>query len=317
MSRDLLSKNFVEFTHEANSGHWAEVADHPITIENLNPQLPGCWLDYRLLNNILPFLNEMPSRRWLTLGDGRSGIEAFFMRSNGGDVLATDMDIRNLQKMCAIGALDKCQKENAEQLTFENDSFDFVFCKEMLHHLARPYLGLYEMHRVCSQAFIFMEPTDYWAPENPTLYAQEHLKRSMWEELGVKDGMMFEPCGNYAYLFSRREIEKCALGLNLRWMAFKGLCTNRLVNMKSFEPEKGEQYRMDDSSQAVSELKDEIVKDEFMCKKGWKQYGKCVWALFKTPEIDEKLHAALIEDGWTVKELPENPYLDAYSAMGS
>jgi SAM-dependent methyltransferase len=48
--------------------------------------------------------------------------------------------------------------ENAEALTFPANSFDLVFCKEGLHHLARPVLGLYEMLRVCRRAAIVIEP---------------------------------------------------------------------------------------------------------------------------------------------------------------
>ena len=52
------------------------------------------------------------------------------------------------------------EKQNCENISFESQSFDLVFCKEGLHHLARPVLGLYEMLRVCSDAVIFVEPFD-------------------------------------------------------------------------------------------------------------------------------------------------------------
>jgi SAM-dependent methyltransferase len=39
------------------------------------------------------------------------------------------------------------QKENAEQLSFEDESFDFVLCKEAYHHFPRPMIALYEMIR--------------------------------------------------------------------------------------------------------------------------------------------------------------------------
>lgn len=50
------------------------------------------------------------------------------------------------------------REENCEALSFPSRSFDFVFCKEGLHHLARPALGLYEMLRVCRKAAIIIEP---------------------------------------------------------------------------------------------------------------------------------------------------------------
>ena len=47
--------------------------------------------------------------------------------------------------------------ENSEQLALESRSFDLVLCKESLHHLARPVLGLYEMLRVCRRAALWIE----------------------------------------------------------------------------------------------------------------------------------------------------------------
>jgi SAM-dependent methyltransferase len=52
------------------------------------------------------------------------------------------------------------REENCEALPFPSRSFDLVFCKEGLHHLPRPVLGLYEMLRVCRRAVVFVEPYD-------------------------------------------------------------------------------------------------------------------------------------------------------------
>lgn len=52
------------------------------------------------------------------------------------------------------------EKHNCEHLGFASRSFDLVFCKESLHHLARPVLGLYEMLRVCREAALVVEPYD-------------------------------------------------------------------------------------------------------------------------------------------------------------
>ena len=50
------------------------------------------------------------------------------------------------------------QRQNIEKLSPASKSYDFVFCKEALHHLPRPILGLYEMLRVCKHAVIIIEP---------------------------------------------------------------------------------------------------------------------------------------------------------------
>lgn len=52
------------------------------------------------------------------------------------------------------------QRQNCESISLNSRSFDLVFCKEGLHHLARPVLGLYEMLRICRKAAIIIEPYD-------------------------------------------------------------------------------------------------------------------------------------------------------------
>ncbi len=42
----------------------------------------------------------------------------------------------------------KWVKAAAEKIPFPNESFDYVICRSLLHHLELPLLGLQEMHRV-------------------------------------------------------------------------------------------------------------------------------------------------------------------------
>jgi SAM-dependent methyltransferase len=72
-------------------------------------------------------------------------------------ILDTDDELRE------IASLDprvRYEKQNCERLTYTSGSFDLVFCKESLHHLARPVQGLYEMLRVCRGAALVIEPYD-------------------------------------------------------------------------------------------------------------------------------------------------------------
>ena len=50
---------------------------------------------------------------------------------------------------------------DCENLQLESASYDLVFCKEGLHHLARHVQGLYEMLRVCKKAVVFVEGYDF------------------------------------------------------------------------------------------------------------------------------------------------------------
>lgn len=90
--------------------------------------------------------------------------------------------------------------ENAEHLSLDSRSFDFVLCKESLHHLARPVLGLYEMLRVCRRAALIIEPC-------------ETLAGRLFERLGLSTVYETDQVGNigsrdnFVYRWSRRQLE--------------------------------------------------------------------------------------------------------------
>src|SRR5688572_9627207 len=50
--------------------------------------------------------------------------------------------------------------EDAEGLTFQDGSFDFVFVHAGLHHCASPHRGLTEMYRVARKAILAFEARD-------------------------------------------------------------------------------------------------------------------------------------------------------------
>jgi hypothetical protein len=100
------------------------------------------------------------------------------------------------------------ERHNAERLGVASSSYDLVFCKESLHHLARPVLGFYEMLRICRQAAIVIEPFDTqlelalarlgWS----TVY-----ERNQSGNLKLRD--------NYVYRWSRKSLEALLNGLYL------------------------------------------------------------------------------------------------------
>lgn len=90
------------------------------------------------------------------------------------------------------------QEENAESLTLDDASFDLVFCKFGLHHLARPTLGVYEMLRCCRRATVFIEPYD-----SPARRLLERVQvASVYERKKRNPGRR----DNYVYPFSRRQL---------------------------------------------------------------------------------------------------------------
>ncbi|MDH3213302.1 MAG: class I SAM-dependent methyltransferase [Myxococcales bacterium] len=112
--------------------------------------------------------------------------------------------------------------ENSESLSLDSRSFDLVLCKESLHHLARPALGLYEMLRVCRRAALWIEPYDT-------------LAGRLFEAIGLATVYETQQAGNlggrdnFVHRFARRPLELLlnsyylesdyALEIHLGWMS--------------------------------------------------------------------------------------------------
>lgn len=112
------------------------------------------------------------------------------------------------QKACDEDPRVHFELANAEQLPFASGSFDLVFCKESLHHLARPVLGLYEMLRVCRRAVVFVEPWDCALGRAlDGMGLATRFERNQLGNLRARD--------NYVYRWSRRQLESLLASLYL------------------------------------------------------------------------------------------------------
>jgi SAM-dependent methyltransferase len=107
---------------------------------NDNADYWGCCLP---LEGIEPFFRALPPSRVLTVGDGKGGKEAAFFKRLGHHAVATDVCTDVLAEAKQRGIIDNFREEDAEALSFADESFDYVLVKETLHHLTRPYLALY------------------------------------------------------------------------------------------------------------------------------------------------------------------------------
>ena len=88
---------------------------------------------------------------------------------------------------------------NGEALPYESRSFDVVLCKEALHHLARPVLGLYEMLRVCRRRAVLIEPWSCgWLALFDALGLTTRIERGQVGNLAARD--------NHVYRLGRREL---------------------------------------------------------------------------------------------------------------
>src|SRR5690606_19793880 len=116
------------------------------------------WIHQQLFALAYP-LCEDKTKTWLTVGDGY-GFDANHLRLKGLDVTASDISPTFLETALERDLVEKFAIENVEKLSFQDNSFDYVFCKESYHHFPRPYQAVYEMLRVARLGVILIEPQD-------------------------------------------------------------------------------------------------------------------------------------------------------------
>ena len=170
----------------------------------------------RMLSSINPLING--DNKWLTIGDGRYGTDAHYIIEEGDKAHASDISKKLLEIGNKIGFINEYSEENAENLSFSDESFDYVLIKEAFHHCPRPWIALHEAFRVCKKGIILIEPNDI------NLYSTGIRKRFFRKlKLIIKfllgkniyqSGYSFEPVGNFIYSTNQRELEKFLLGMH-------------------------------------------------------------------------------------------------------
>ncbi|WP_316828270.1 class I SAM-dependent methyltransferase [Pedobacter miscanthi] len=183
------------------------------------------WLQQLFFSCLDPLLNQK-NRSWLTVGDAY-GFDAQYILNSGNEALATDLNTDFLNIALKEGIIKSCAAENAENLSQEDNSFDFVLCKESYHHFPRPYAAMYEMIRVAKIGVVVMEPQDP-VIKMPLLLMLTNVFTHHGQILNKlwKNRFSFEPVGNFVYKVSEREFEKLAAGLGLPMVAFKKINPN-------------------------------------------------------------------------------------------
>ena len=271
------------------------------------------WRHKRMYENLLPLINTYPDSSWITIGDGRFGTDANFLLRNGiKNVVATNITDYNLKQAHEDGFINEFSSQNAEMLTYPDESFDFVLCKETYHHLPRPILALYEMIRVARFGVVLIEPNDVNIEVTSANSSIAHRKRN---KVITKEFIMqmlripihrsygmpeYEETGNYIYSISEREIEKVALGLNLPFVAFKGL--------NDFYQDGVEFEKADCNSTLFLKIKKEISKMDKLCMSGISRHKIIVAAILKKSP-DKQLFNSLMDNHFVLRPLPMNPYV--------
>ena len=248
-----------------------------------------------------PLLESDPSSRWLTVGDGRYGRDAKYISDKQGKVLATDISEYLLKEAKENGFIEEYKVENAEKLSFKNDSFDYAYCKESYHHFPRPFIALYEMLRTSRKAVVLIEPSDEFQTEKWMGIFFRKLKGLVKKFSGKStENHIFEDSGNYLYALSRREIDKLSLGLGYPMIATKG------INDAYYKG--GENEKLTSNGPIQNKTKRLISIKNFFSRIGLMEYGLLAVIIFKRLPPDKQIKL-LEEQGFEVTKLPLNPYL--------
>jgi ubiquinone/menaquinone biosynthesis C-methylase UbiE len=239
------------------------------------------------------FLNPFvePASAWLTVGDS-TGIDAAYLKKQGGVATASDLSTKTLERVFAQQLIDGFSVQNVEQLSYPNNSFDYVCCKEAYHHFPRPAIGFYEMLRVARKGVVIIEPSDINSAYPVLLLVRNildrispKLLRKIW-----KNQYSYEIVGNFVYKISFREFEKMAAALDLPCVAYAG-----------FNTMMGARW----DAQFVQKLKRFFV--DMLCKISLLPYQHLSLVVFKE-KPSETTRKKMQQMGYKIYDLPKNPY---------
>jgi ubiquinone/menaquinone biosynthesis C-methylase UbiE len=311
---------FEEFSYATQADHFSQLSQFPDSLTNswLDFSSADSWRHQRAFEAAELLVTDL-DLSWLTIGDGRLGVDSIRIKSFGfRSVLPTDISSHLLEVSQERGLIDTFRIENAEKLSFQDSDFDLTFCKESLHHFPRPFQALYEMNRVTTKAIVLIEPNDPFQAkvefpdqfrnllDRATRPLRRFTKRLAYSGVVtevVYNAPGYEPSGNFTYAFSPRDIIKFALGLNLEAVAFKGL-NDHYIEGCEFEPADAK------ISKVFEEIQKNINTKDQACLHGKALPDLYMYIIFKDNELFAEKRQSLEATGWTIVKTSGNPYIE-------
>lgn len=100
--------------------------------------------------------------------------------------------------------------QDAENLTFEDDSFDFAIVHDGLHHCHSPHRALLEMYRVTRKGLLLFEPYDNLFTRLGVLlrFGQDYEHAAVFDNDCAFGGVCNTEIPNYVHRWTSREIVK-------------------------------------------------------------------------------------------------------------
>ncbi len=300
---DELLKQHIQYEEECWKQRRQESkADDDIW---LNMDNADSWGNMLPFETVREFFAGMPTQQIVTLGDSKGGKDARFFKELGHNVTATGVATDSLKAAAERGLIDNWARENAEALTFKNDSFDWAIVKEALHHMQRPYYAVDEMLRVSRKGIILIEPhnqQNYLTIKKAASYVIKRLLakvtgKIMPREFAQVPLVSYEEPGNYAYKFHPYELSQCAIAKGILTVAY---------GYAYYFYEKGMEKL---TGAAIENYKKQCR--EYMAghdkRGGLESRPLLVFFIFKQP-IDSISRACLEKQGFRFPVFPENPH---------
>ena len=298
--------NFSQKSYAAHTKSYEPIVqqEHVLFYKNwFDSETTDLWRHLRMMDGLDPFLEIYKGASWLTVGDGNFGTAAIYINRSGGKALATDIDESLLIVAKNEGLINDYKYENAEHLSFDDNSFDFSFCKESFHHFPRPIIALYEMVRCTRKAILFTEPNE-WKPAPVPIQILQIVKNGIKKAFSRKpahtDTGNYETIGNYVYCISKREFEKIAMAMNLPAIAYKEFHD---VYMEGAGMEK-----RTGKAKLYRKIKRKIAIINILSWLGLSVKNRITYIIFKE-EPDLLLREQIKLKGFKVIDLPRNPFL--------
>ncbi|OQW96716.1 MAG: hypothetical protein BWK74_07885 [Desulfobacteraceae bacterium A6] len=152
-------------------------------------------LPFAAVRRLLAGLDVTLNRKNVLIASCGTGIDVHYLRKHyDADLTVSDLSEKSVQMALKLNKnLRAGYVEDSEQLSFADESFDYVFIAASLHHLPRPLVGLYELIRVARYGVIVIESNDNWLTRLATRF---------------KLATEIERAGNYVYRFSAWDIKR-------------------------------------------------------------------------------------------------------------
>lgn len=257
------------------------------------PDTVDAWRHRRMHELLNPLVEARPDAKWITLGDGSYGSDAYFLQSKGVDVLASSLTDHSLKIAADKGYLKKIAAVNAEQIPYEDEAFDFALCKEAYHHFPRPAIAFYEMLRVAKEAVVLIEPYD--GPKRLLDLIKEPMKKLLW---GKSQTIHFEPSGNFIYRVHPQEMGKKLAAMGYAAVAYKTFNDIYLPRAGTSKVGRSLGYM---AMRVVISLMDVCSVLHVL------NPGLVTIMAFKEP-LDDALALKLKRAGYRIKKVPRNPF---------